>query len=174
MHPSLERYTLASAFLIARLVASGSAPAFAADSFPCRPSQIGLAIVDDGGSGMMKGERLLVASNTSRRACSLDGFPRINVFDAAHGAIDVHREHGRMSPSDSAVSRVTIPAGGSAQATLRYTEGDVYPGGRCKRSSTLDVTLAHGTRSVETPFAATLCGTAAGPVITASELAPLP
>ena len=122
----------------------------------------------------MHGERLLIATNVSHRACSVAAYPTINLFDGRHRIIAVRRERRPISSGAPPELRVALPPRASVRAALRYIEGDVYPNGSCKRSSTLELTLARGMHSAAVPFPVTLCGTAAGPVVTADAFAPAP
>jgi Domain of unknown function (DUF4232) len=92
----------------------------------CRTSQLAVARVDQGGSGMMKSDNSLRFTNVSSTSCTLHGFPTVTaVGDNGLTLTQPAATDGHVT------SPVTLPPRGTAVAPMLITQTAAYDPGQC-------------------------------------------
>jgi hypothetical protein len=102
-------------------------------------TSVGVA-ADQGALPQLVSTYLLEFTNVSGRTCVLDGYPAVAVYTG-------HRQVGSPATFDTSIRprSVTLPPGGTAHATLRYTGTGQYGQAACRQvaATTLRVYPPH-------------------------------
>jgi uncharacterized protein DUF4232 len=93
----------------------------------CVTSQLSVATVDRGGSGMMKSDNSLRFTNIGSTACTLHGFPTVTAVGANGVTLSQPAQHdGTPGPA------VTLAPKASAVAPMLITNADAYDRSACR------------------------------------------
>lgn len=106
----------------------------------------------------------MVYTNRSPETCSLDGYPKVVVLDAADRQIRVARNvpQGYLRGCDCAPQQIRVKARAAASTLV---EGDVFGGRECLLGEALLFMAPETTRSTRVAFAAYSCHVKAHPIV---------
>jgi hypothetical protein len=126
----------------------------------CQSSGLSFSIGQgNGAAGTI--EEPVIMTNTSGSACTLSGYPGMQLYDAA-GAIPTNVVRGGVTFGTAAangpVATVTLAPNGTAQFTLHYSDVPVDNESSCPTSTTAHITPPNDLASATVPLAIAPCG----------------
>ena len=156
------RFSPRLALIVACLLFPIAAPSQSPQAPLCRADQLHLTTDSKTGdfNGMSHSGTLLLVRNRSSRACAIQPIAQITLLDSAGKDL---RAKGvlpgaRFLHPGPVVLPITLPAGATATAGLRWVSGPVFEHNACISPTQLRVDF--GSADLNAPLSGTLCGDA--------------
>lgn len=126
-------------FFVAASVVAASSQARTAAPAPCRLSQFSVSLGPDVSEATGQHTLVLRLANNGSRACVLDGYPQLGLYDAAGAIPFVIRHGGDQMISSRPPKPVVLRPGGHAFVVMNKYRCDrgAVPGGRATRRITI-------------------------------------
>ena len=99
----------------------------------------------------------IAVRNTSPQACTLRGFPRLKLLDAAGGPLPTHVIHGGLAIFQRPVTTITLAPGARASLLVAYSDVPTASETTCEHATRLSIILRHSRGHFSLPFDAHAC-----------------